>query len=135
MAYVNNYDYSKHHHTIVCDLDDTLSVCTTHNWENATPIWPVIEKINKMYENGWQIIILTARGQVSCKGDCEKADKKYRAIIEKWLKKHKVKYHILSFNKYLGSIYIDDKGFTPEDFIDFDYEEIKFGWSTTIRHS
>jgi capsule biosynthesis phosphatase len=25
--------------TIICDVDDTLSVTTTHDWQNAEPIW------------------------------------------------------------------------------------------------
>lgn len=124
-----NYDWSKYHKTIVCDLDDTICVTTTHDWENAEPIWPTIVKLNELYDKGWQIVILTARGQVSCEGDTDKAANKYKQIIENWLAKHGVKYHILSFSKYLGAIYIDDKGLSPEEFNELDIIHIKTGWS------
>ena len=98
--------------TIICDVDDTISVSTTHDWENAIPNIPVINKINKLYDEGWTIILMTARGQVSCNGDFKQADKKYRKTMESWLKRHEVKYHMLSFEKYLASYYVDDKSNT-----------------------
>jgi len=124
-----DYDYYNHDHTIICDLDDTISVSITHDWQNAKPNEQLINKINRLYDEGWQIIILTARGQVSCQGDVEKADKKYRKKIETWLKRHHVKYHKLSFHKYLGSGYVDDKSLTPDEFVNLDVKEIKTGWS------
>jgi capsule biosynthesis phosphatase len=127
-----NYDFTKYYKTIVCDLDDTICYTTTHDWENAEPIWGVINKLNEFANKGWQIIILTARGQVSCEGDVEKADLKYREIIEKWLTKHGVKYHILSFHKYLGTMYLDDKGLDPNEFVNLDIKDIKTGWSGAI---
>jgi len=115
--------------TIIFDVDDTISVTTTHDWENAEPRWQVINKLNKLYEEGWTIILITARGQVSCNGNFEEADKKYREKMEGWLKKHGVKYHMLSFEKYLASYYVDDKSLTPEEFIKLDIREINTGWS------
>jgi len=118
-----------HDKRIIVDFDDTISLTTTRDWENATPIWPTINKINSLYDKGWEIWIVTARGQISCNGDFQKADKKYRKIIENWLEKHGVKYHELKFEKYLASYYIDDKALTPEAFVDLDIREIKTGWS------
>jgi capsule biosynthesis phosphatase len=125
----NNYDPSKYHKTIVCDFDDTIATTITRDWSTAIPHLNVINKINSLYDKGWQIIIVTARGQLSCKGDWKKADKKYRKIIEEWLANHSVKYHELKFEKYLASYYIDDKAILPEDFVDLDIREIKTGWS------
>jgi len=114
---------------IIVDFDDTISLTTTRNWDTAEPIWPTINKMNNLYDKGWEVWIVTARGQLSCKGDFLKADKKYRNIIETWLKKHGVKYHKLSFEKYLASYYIDDKALRPEEFVDLEIKEIKTGWS------
>lgn len=119
----------EYHRTIVCDVDDTISSSTDHIWENAIPIQNTIDKINKLYDAGWIIILLTARGQLSCNGDCEVADSKYRDKMEAWLNKNGVKYHFLSFEKYLAAFYIDDKAMTPEEFYDLDIREIKSGWS------
>lgn len=118
--------------TIICDVDDTLSVTTTHDWQNAEPIWQTVNKINKLYDEGWTIILVTARGQISCNGDFQKADKKYRAGMESWLKRYGVKYHMLSFQKYLAAYYVDDKSLTPEEFHELDIREIKTGWSGAI---
>lgn len=114
---------------IIVDFDDTIAITTTRDWENASPIDNVINKINNLYDKGWEIWIVTARGQLSCNGDFKKADEKYRKIIETWLHKHGVKYHELHFEKYLASYYIDDKGLSPEEFVDLDIREIKTGWS------
>ena len=125
----NNYDPSKYHKTIVCDFDDTIATTITRDWSTAIPHLNVINKINSLYDKGWQIIIVTARGQLSCKGDWTKADKKYRKIIEEWLANHSVKYHKLKFEKYLASYYIDDKAMLPEEFVNLEIREIKTGWS------
>ncbi len=114
---------------IICDIDDTICITKDRDFSNAEPVIPVINKINQLYDLGWEIWLVTARGQLSCKGDFVKADKKYRAQIESYLKKHGVKYHKLSFNKYLATYYIDDKNLTPDEFIDLDIKELKSGWS------
>ena len=76
-----DYDQTKYHKCIVCDIDDTISITTSRDWENAEPVWQTINKLNKLYEQGWYIVLLTARGQLSCEGDTLKADKKYRTTI------------------------------------------------------
>lgn len=124
-----DYNRDLYHKTLVVDFDDTLCITTTRDWENAQPKWDIINKVNLFYEKGWQILIVTARGQLSCNGDTKKADQKYRTVIEKWLNKHNVKYHSLHFEKFLGAFYIDDKNLTIEDFEDIKIEEIKTGWS------
>jgi capsule biosynthesis phosphatase len=114
---------------IIVDFDDTISITTTRDWKNAEPIWSTINKINNLYDKGWEVWIVTARGQLSCGGNFELADHKYRKIIEPWLKKHGVKYNVLSFEKRLAQYYIDDKALSPEDFVELEIREIKTGWS------
>jgi capsule biosynthesis phosphatase len=114
---------------IIVDFDDTIATTTTRDWDKAIPHWDVINRMNNLYDKGWEVWIVTARGQLSCNGDWEKADKKYRKIIEEWLANHSVKYHKLKFEKYLASYYIDDKALTPEEFVDLEIREIKTGWS------
>jgi capsule biosynthesis phosphatase len=114
---------------IVCDLDDTISVTKDRDWVNAEPNQQIIDKINYLYDLGWEIIILTARGQLSCGGDYERAGLKYRSQIEEWLSRHKVKYHELSFNKILATYYVDDKNLSLQEFINIDIKKLKSGWS------
>lgn len=116
---------------IVCDIDDTISITLNRDWENAKPIQPVIDKLNALFDQGWEIYLVTARGNLSCKTR-EEADHKYRPQIEAWLKKHGVKYTLLSFQKYLAAYYIDDKGLTPEEFVKLDIRNLQDGWSGAI---
>lgn len=117
-----------YHKRIVLDFDDTLSFSQNRDWINAVPNLKLIEKTNKLYEAGWIIDIYTARGSISC-NDRQSADKLYRPSIEEWLLKHKVKYHSISFDKPLAAYYIDDKGITPEDFINVDIKQLEGGLS------
>lgn len=113
---------------IVCDIDDTISITLNRDWEHAKPVQEVIDKINALFDQGWEIYLVTARGNLSCKTR-EEADHKYRAQIEKWLKEHGVKYTLLSFQKYLAAYYVDDKGLTPEEFVKLDIRNLQNGWS------
>lgn len=117
---------------LVCDIDDTISQTFNRDWENAKPIQEVIDKINHLYSQGWEVFLVTARGQLSCNGDSEAADRKYRKIIESWLKRHNVLYHKLSFKKELASYYIDDKALSPKEFLDLKLKTISSGWSGAI---
>lgn len=121
---------SKHTTTLVVDYDDTIAITFNRDWQNAKPNQPLIDKLNALYDQGWTIHIVTARGQLSCAGDHEAADQKYRHQIEKWLSDHNVKYHTLSFKKKLAAYYIDDKGITPEQFVEkFNRIDLQNGWS------
>lgn len=102
---------------IVTDLDDTLCFTTNRDWDNSLPNVELIKKYNDLYDNGWEIHIVTARGQLTCNGDSLAAEKKYRNIIENWLLKHNVKYTSLSFQKKYAKYYVDDKAIKPEDFL------------------
>jgi capsule biosynthesis phosphatase len=106
-----------HLNTLVVDFDDTIAMTLNRDWANAKANIVLIDKLNSLYDQGWDIHIVTARGQLSCQGDCEAADRKYRQQIENWLYENQVKYTSLSFQKKLAVYYIDDKGITPEDFI------------------
>lgn len=106
-----------HSKTLVVDFDDTLAITLNRDWVNAKANQSLINRLNDLYDDGWDIHIVTARGQLSCEGDCEAADRKYRQQIENWLSQHAVKYTSLSFQKKLAVYYIDDKGITPQEFL------------------
>ena len=114
--------------SICVDIDDTISFTLNRDWENAKPNIPLIEKLNKLYDEGWDIWYVTARGNLSCKSRVE-AEERYRPGIEKWFKQYNVKYTGLSFQKILASYYIDDKSITPQNFINLDVKELKGGLS------
>ena len=113
----------------VFDLDDTISIHKNRDYPNAKPIIPVIEKIRKMKRDGWEIIIYSARGQVSCKGDINLIEKRNRPVVEKWLKEHDVPYDGLIFGKPIADLYVDDKGMGLQEFIDSPFEYLNGGGS------
>lgn len=102
---------------IVCDLDDTL--CRAgKDFGNAIPITDVIQRIRKLKNEGHVIIIYTGRGQLSCNGDIERIERKYRSIVSAWLKDNDVPCDELIFGKPLGDLYIDDKAMSVDGFLD-----------------
>lgn len=114
---------------LIVDIDDTISFTTNRDWDNAKPNYALINKLNELYDKGVEIVYSTARGCLSFKGDRKAAEEYYRPIIEKWFKKHNVKYTELNFNKKLADFYIDDKAIRPEDFLELDIQKLEGGLS------
>ena len=102
--------------TIVIDVDDTISFTYNRDFKNSIPNNQVINKINELYENGWKIILFTARGGKSCK-TLEEKEQKYREITERWLNDHNVKYNELMFGKPNADYYVDDKNISIDEFV------------------
>ena len=75
---------SKYHKRIVLDFDDTLAFTTNRDFKNAKPNKLLINKINQLYKDGWQIDIFTARGSISCETRAD-AEAKYGEEIRQWL--------------------------------------------------
>lgn len=123
-----NQNNSFHYKRFIFDLDDTISHCTNRDFDNATHDLELIEKINQLFAEGFEIWIVTARGMLSCNGDLALREQTYRNSIEAWLRQHNVHYHVLSFQKELGAYYVDDKALTISDFKKTDFK-IKRGLS------
>lgn len=104
------------YHIIVIDIDDTISFTYNRDFENSIPNQQVINKINQLYDEGWTIILCTARGGKSC-NTLEEKEAKYREITERWLYKHNVKYHTLMFGKPNADYYVDDKNISIDEFV------------------
>ena len=102
--------------TIVVDIDDTISFTYNRDFDNSVPNQAVIDRINELYDEGWKIILFTARGGKSCK-TLEEKEAKYRLITEKWLLKNNVKYHSLMFGKPNADYYVDDKNISIDEFV------------------
>jgi translation elongation factor EF-Ts len=59
--------------------------------------------VNKLRQQTGAGMMDCKKALVEAEGDFEKADEKYREKMEAWLKRHEVKYDMLSFEKYLAS--------------------------------
>ena len=89
---------------ICFDLDNTLcSIEKTFEKSLATPKQNVIDVCNKLYDDGNNITIFTARSWAEYK------------MTEHWLKTNGVKYHLLLCGKPLYDIFVDDKTMHPDD--------------------
>jgi len=102
--------------TYVFDLDGTLCTLTDGNYKDASPLTERIDVVNKLFWEGHQIVIFTARGMRSEKGDSTKAKEKWECLTKEQLENWGVCYHKLILGKPAGDIYIDDKCITDRDF-------------------
>ena len=91
------------------DIDGTLCDEMLGDYENSTPDFKVIKKVNKLYDEGHIIKIFTGRGS--------KTGIDWREFTEKQLKSWGVKYHKLIFGKPVADIFIDDKAINIKDWI------------------
>ena len=103
---------------IVVDFDGTLALGDTSSIPDMSPNFSLVSIINKMYNDGNTINIVTARGSKSC-NTFEERRIKYFDIISSWLKKNNVLYHNISFYKEYGDIYFDDKCHNIKDTIQY----------------
>jgi capsule biosynthesis phosphatase len=103
---------------IVVDFDETLAIyegnSSAEYIPTAKPNLPLIEKLNKLSRNGFEIHIYTARGHLSAKSRAD-AKHKYDKVIKEWLEQWDVSYDLLSFEKPLAVCYIDDKAIRPDE--------------------
>lgn len=118
--------------TLVFDIDDTICIHHLRDYQNAEPIQPVIDKINKLKEQGYYIKLYTARGQNSCKGNLELIKERNEAILTEWLDRHGVQYDELIFGKPLGDWYIDDKAMSLETFLTAEFRPLRGGSGSGI---
>jgi capsule biosynthesis phosphatase len=110
--------------TYVIDIDDTISTIIHKGsgiapYSQAKPITETISKLNKLFDEGHQIILFTARGMRTFDWDVEKIEQYHRPILNKWLKDNQVKYHELVFGKPWGPnvFYVDDRCLTVDTFL------------------
>ena len=105
------------------DIDGTLT--EPHEgtpWE-AVPVTSRIDKVNKLYDEGATIYLMTARGFIRSTAMHEditaaqkEADNYCRERTEAQLTKWGVKYHKLYFGKPRAVIYVDDRAMSDYEF-------------------
>jgi len=88
---------------VYVDIDETICFYEDERiYELAVPSQKNIGKINKLYDEGWEVTYYTARGSLS--------GKDYFSLTESQLKLWNCKYHHLSVGeKPLFDLIIDDR--------------------------
>jgi len=98
------------------DVDGTICTQTNGDYKEAQPLKERIEKLNKLYDEGYCIIYHTARGMNRFDGDIESCYTTYYDFTENQLREWGVKFHDLILGKPYYDHWIDDKAMNSEEF-------------------
>lgn len=113
---------------LVVDLDDTLTKNNPElSYSEKEPNIPLIEKLREYKEQGFEILIQTARNMRTYQGAVGKINAHTLPIIIEWLEKHSVPYDEIYVGKpWCGTegFYIDDRAVRPSEFLSLSLEEI-----------
>ena len=112
---------------LVVDLDGTITLANTSNYENVLPNIKLIQQLKKYKNDGFVIVISTARNMRTHEGNLGKINIHTLPIIIRWLDKHDVPYdEILVGKPWCGheGFYIDDRAIRPSEFNTMNFEEI-----------
>lgn len=112
---------------LVVDLDGTITLANTSDYKNVLPNIELIESLKEYKENGFTIVISTARNMRTYEGNVGKINIHTLPTITEWLDKHEVPYdEILVGKPWCGhsGFYIDDRAIRPSEFIAMSFEEI-----------
>jgi len=93
---------------IYVDIDNTICCCETTDYSKAVPIPSRIEKINKLFERGNNIVYWTARGSVT--------QKMWFDVTYKQLTDWGCKFNELRMGKPAYDMFIDDKNVNSDTF-------------------
>lgn len=96
------------------DIDGTLCTNTNGDYEKAKPFYEVITQVNRLFDEGHQIILYTARGSTT--------GIDWKELTEHQLKDWNVHYHELFMGKPTADVYIDDKAINSTDWKNRDYQ-------------
>ena len=91
------------------DLDETLCLTpASRDYSKAVPIWPMINDVNMLYEEGHEIWVFTTRGSTS---GIDHHELNLRQLAE-WGVKH---HHLVDKGKPPVDFFIDDKAINVKD--------------------
>ena len=103
--------------TYCFDIDGTLCNNTEGKYAEAKPFVDRIAVVNRLFDDGNQVLLLTARGATT--------GIDWRKLTEKQMLQWGVRYHKLYLTKPNAHIYIDDKAFNSET----------WDWNTNLNFS
>lgn len=87
--------------TYCFDIDGTLCSNTEGDYEAAQPYPDVVAQVNRLYDEGHTIMLLTARGSTT--------GIDWRPTTERQMVEWGVRYHVLFLGKPSADVYVDDK--------------------------
>jgi capsule biosynthesis phosphatase len=112
---------------IIIDLDDTICITRSGDYDNAMPVREVIEKLREYKAIGFEIAIHTSRNMRSFHGEIGKINAYTLPKIINWLERNEVPFDEVHVGKpWCGTdgFYVDDKAIRPDEFTKYSYLEI-----------
>ena len=113
---------------LIIDLDNTLTIGETSNYQNVKPNLESIDTLVSYKNKGFSITIFTSRNMRTYEGNVGKINKHTLPTILEWLEKYNVPFDEVIVGKpwcgYDG-FYVDDKAIRPSEFNALSYDEIQ----------
>jgi capsule biosynthesis phosphatase len=112
---------------LIVDLDGTLTQANTSDYKNVLPRLEVIEQLHNYKQQGFTIVIATARNMRTFEGNVGKINIHTLPTITEWLNKYNIPYDEIIVGKpWCGheGFYIDDRSVRPSEFANLSYSEI-----------
>ena len=113
---------------IIMDLDDTISFTKNGDYSTAKPDLEVVERMREYKENGFKIVIHSARNMRTYDGNLVLINANTLPIVTHWLDENEVPYDEIFMGKpWCGfdGFYVDDKSIRPNEFKELTYQQIK----------
>lgn len=113
---------------LIVDLDGTITQADTADYANVSPDLAVIKQLRHYKEQGYSIIVHTARNMRTYEGNVGKINIHTLPVITAWLEKHQVPFDEIIVGKpWCGhdGFYIDDRSIRPSEFASMSVEEIE----------
>lgn len=114
---------------IVMDIDGSLCEIKSkeQSYLDVIPKFNILEKLNKMKQEGFYIILYTSRQMRTYDGNIGKINANTGKILFQWLEKYDIPFDEIYFGKpWCGKngFYVDDKAIRPSEFAKLSYDEI-----------
>jgi len=115
---------------IIIDLDKTLTKDDSlSSYKDKKPKIEVVNKLKSYKSLGFTITIFSARNMKTFEGNIGIINVKTLPEIIEWLEKNDIPFDEVLVGKPWcgeGGFYVDDKAIRPQEFIDLNYDQIKF---------
>ncbi len=114
---------------IVMDIDGTLCEEKKSDQEyiDLKPKADVLAKLREYHDNGFHIILYTARQMRTYRANLGKINANTGKVLFEWLELHDIPYDEIFLGKPWcgkGGFYVDDKAIRPDEFVNLSHEEI-----------
>lgn len=121
---------------ICIDLDGVIAGFKRNGetYADVSPIAGAREKLEALKQNGYYIIIQTARHMKTCEGNLGLVNAKISKITLDWLEKHRIPYDEIYFGKPWAHIYVDDNAFRFNSWDDIAADGTSFPTNNEQKH-